>query len=103
MVLAELGNKITSALRNMANSTVIDKDVLDSMLKEISNALMAADVQFSLVVKLRKNLLEKIKLDDMAAGLNKRKIIQQVNLNRLLNFFIFFLSNSSLEMHAIRL
>ena len=79
MVLAELGSKITHALRNMSNSTVIDKEVVDAMLKEISNALMAADVQFNLVLKLRKNIRDKVKIEDMAAGLNKRKIIQQVS------------------------
>jgi len=80
MVLAELGNKITNALRNMANSTVIDKEVVDDMLKEIGNALMAADVEFKLVLKLRKNLSQKINLEEMAAGLNKRRLIQQVFL-----------------------
>jgi len=79
MVLSELGSKITNALRNMSNSTVIDKEVLDSMLKEICNALVTADVNFNLVIKLRKNITEKVKIEDMAAGLNKRKIIQQVH------------------------
>lgn len=67
MVLAELGGKITRALANMRNSTVIDEAVVDEMLKEIGNALIAADVQVSqnrsmvtnctqihLVMKLRK-------------------------------------------------
>jgi signal recognition particle GTPase len=40
MVLTELGNKITNALRKMADSTVINDDVLDEMLKEICNALV---------------------------------------------------------------
>ncbi len=35
MVLAELGSKITSALSNLANRTVIDQEALDAMLKEI--------------------------------------------------------------------
>jgi len=83
MVLSELGSKITNALRNMSNSTVIDKEVLDSMLKEICNALVTADVNFNLVIKLRKNITEKVKIEDMAAGLNKRKIIQQAVFEEL--------------------
>eukprot|EP01087_Luapelamoeba_hula_P004747 TRINITY_DN1469_c0_g1_i1.p1 TRINITY_DN1469_c0_g1~~TRINITY_DN1469_c0_g1_i1.p1 ORF type:complete len:496 (+),score=123.31 TRINITY_DN1469_c0_g1_i1:217-1704(+) len=83
MVLAELGSKITSALRNMANSTLIDKEVVDEMLKEIGNALMAADVQFSLVVQLRKRLATKLNVEEMAAGLNKRKLIQQAVFEEL--------------------
>lgn len=78
MVLAELGNKITKALSNMKNSTVIDDSVVDEMLKEIGNALIAADVQFQLVITLRKNIKKAINMDDLAGGLNKRKIIQKV-------------------------
>lgn len=80
MVLAELGNKITKAIANMRNSTVIDEAVIDEMLKEIGNALVAADVQLALVLKLRKNIKNKINLSDMAAGLNKRKLIQKVRV-----------------------
>jgi len=85
MVLAELGNRITNALRNMTNSTVIDPQVVDELLKEIGNALIASDVNVKLVVNMRKNLRDTIKIEDMAAGLNKRKIIQQAVFNELCN------------------
>jgi signal recognition particle subunit SRP54 len=78
MVLADLGNKITKAIANMRNSTVIDEEVVEEMLKEIGNALIAADVQFLLAAKLKKNIKAKINFADMPAGLNKRKIIQKV-------------------------
>jgi hypothetical protein len=35
MVLSELGTRINSALRNLGTKTVIDKDAVDGMLKEI--------------------------------------------------------------------
>jgi signal recognition particle subunit SRP54 len=82
-VLAELGSKITRAIVNMRNSTVIDESVLDEMLKEIGNALVAADVNFQLVLKLRKNIKSQINLEELAAGLNKRKIIQKVVFDEL--------------------
>lgn len=78
MVLAELGGKITRAISNMRNSHMIDETVLDEMLKEIGNALITADVQFQLVLKLRKNIKNTVNLTEMAGGLNKRKIIQKV-------------------------
>lgn len=83
MVLAELGNKITRALSNMRNSTIIDDAVVDEMLKEIGNALVAADVQLQLVMKLRKNIKTSIGLSDMAGGLNKRKLIQKTVFDEL--------------------
>lgn len=83
MVLSDLGSRIAGALRSMSNETVIDKKVVDDMLKEIGNALVAADVNFNLVLQLRKNLAKKINLDEMAAGVNRRKIIQQAVFEEL--------------------
>lgn len=62
----------------MTNASTIDTAVLDQMLKEIGNALMQADVNYQLVGKLRKNIKAKVNLEEMAAGHNKRKLIQQV-------------------------
>eukprot|EP01101_Sappina_pedata_P000410 TRINITY_DN1045_c0_g2_i1.p1 TRINITY_DN1045_c0_g2~~TRINITY_DN1045_c0_g2_i1.p1 ORF type:complete len:519 (+),score=230.89 TRINITY_DN1045_c0_g2_i1:55-1557(+) len=69
----------------MANSTVIDDDVIDSMLKDLGNALIASDVNVRLVMTMRKNLKDKLKLDEMPAGINKRKIIQQAVFEELCN------------------
>jgi len=77
MVLAELGSKITAALRTMTMSTVIDEKVLDEMLKEIVAALLSADVNVLLVSQLRNNIKKRINLDEMASGMNRRRIIQQ--------------------------
>ena len=56
MVLAELGRKITTALRSLNNATVINEEVLNAMLKEIVTALLEADVNIRLVKKLRENV-----------------------------------------------
>lgn len=56
MVLADLGRKITSAIRSLNSATVINEEVLDNMLKEISRALIEADVNVMLVKKLRDNV-----------------------------------------------
>eukprot|EP00128_Syssomonas_multiformis_P005225 Colp12_sorted_trinity150504_noHs@34501 len=83
MVLADLGRKITGALRSMANASVIDEEVLDAMLKEICGALLASDVNVKLVANLRKNIKAAVNFDDMASGLNKRKIIQKAVFDEL--------------------
>ncbi len=56
MVLAELGSKITSAIRKMTNSSVVDEEVLTAMLKEICAALLESDVNVKLVLQLRANI-----------------------------------------------
>ena len=83
MVLADLGRKITSALRSLSNATVINEEVLNSMLKEICAALLEADVNIRLVKKLRENVRLVIDFDDMAGGLNKRRMIQSAVFKEL--------------------
>lgn len=77
MVLLELGSKITSALQKMTKSTIIDEKVIDELVNDIVRALLSADVNVKLVAALRKNIKDKIKLDDMPAGINKRKAVQK--------------------------
>lgn len=83
MVLADLGRKITSALRSLSNATVINEEVLQAMLKEICTALLEADVNVKLVGKMRGNVRAAIDFDEMASGLNKRRIIQSTVFNEL--------------------
>jgi signal recognition particle subunit SRP54 len=56
MVLADLGRKITNAIRSLNSATVIDEEALNGMLKEISRALIEADVNVRLVKQLRDNV-----------------------------------------------
>lgn len=78
MVLAQLGGSISRALQQMSNATIIDEKVLNDCLNEITRALLQADVQFKLVRDMQNNIKKIVNLDDLAAGHNKRRIIQQV-------------------------
>ena len=42
------GRKITGALHNLSKATVINEDVLNSLLKEVCSALLEADVNIKL-------------------------------------------------------
>lgn len=83
MVLNELGNKITLALQAMSNQMVIDEKVLDACLKEICAALLQADVNVKLVAGLRNNIKKRVNVEELAAGLNKRKIIEKAVFEEL--------------------
>ncbi|KAK6637096.1 Signal recognition particle [Polyplax serrata] len=83
MVLADLGRKITSALHSLSKASVINEDVLNSMLKEICTALLEADVNIRLVKKLRENVRAVIDFEEMAGGLNKRRMIQSAVFKEL--------------------
>lgn len=88
MVLADLGRKITSALRSFNSSTIINEEVLNDLLKEICSALLSSDVNVLLVKRLRENIRSVIDFSEMAAGLNKRRMIHNAvfkELNKLLD------------------
>lgn len=83
MVLEGLGSRISDALRKMTNSTVIDENALKEMLKEITYALLEADVNVKNVSELRKNVTSRVNLEELAAGVNKRKLIQKAVFDEL--------------------
>ncbi|KAF7267208.1 signal recognition particle 54k [Rhynchophorus ferrugineus] len=83
MVLADLGRKITSALQGLSKATIINEEVLNGMLKEICTALLEADVNIKMVKKLRENVRAVIDFDEMAGGLNKRRMIQSAVFKEL--------------------
>lgn len=92
MVLAQLGGSISRAIQQMSNATIIDEKVLNECLNEITRALLQADVQFKLVREMQTNIKKIVNLDDLAAGHNKRRIIQQVRRR----FFVLIFSFNSL-------
>eukprot|EP00741_Cyanophora_paradoxa_P020412 tig00021254_g19703.t1 len=83
MVLAELGGKITKALRKLQETTLIDEKVFEDLLKEIAKALLESDVNVQLVKKLRENIKKTINFEELAAGVNKRKLIQKAVFDEL--------------------
>ena len=44
MVLGELGGRISRALAEMSNATVVDEAIIEACLKEITTALLQSDV-----------------------------------------------------------
>ncbi|KAF0925273.1 hypothetical protein E2562_015981 [Oryza meyeriana var. granulata] len=77
MVLAQLGGGISRALAQMRDATVIDEKVLTDCLHEIARALLQADVHIKMVSDMRSNIRRIVNLEALAAGINKRRIIQQ--------------------------
>jgi len=60
------------------------------MLKEICAALLEADVNIRLVKKLRENVRKVIDFDDMAGGINKRRMIQSAVFKELVKVSLSF-------------
>jgi len=67
----------------MSNSPVIDEDVLKQMLNEITRALLMSDVNIRLIKTLNNNIKNVVDFEEMAAGLNKRRILQKAVFSEL--------------------
>ncbi len=83
MVLNELGTSLTRALAQIGQASVIDGAVLDSFLKEICTALLQADVNVKQVSGLRTGVKNRVNLEQLAAGLNKQRIIEKAVFDEL--------------------
>ncbi|XP_010482225.1 PREDICTED: signal recognition particle 54 kDa protein 3-like [Camelina sativa] len=77
MVLAKLGGRITGTIKQMKNATIIDEKTLNDCLDEITRALLQYDVSFHLVKEMQTTIKKIVNLEDLAAGHNKRSIIEQ--------------------------
>jgi signal recognition particle subunit SRP54 len=89
MVLAELGQQISDALKKLNKASVIDDKLLDEILKEICNALMYSDVNIKYVMELRKTVSAQIKLQSVSsddpniAAQNLKRTILKVVVDEL--------------------
>ncbi|KAI3878347.1 hypothetical protein MKX03_021807 [Papaver bracteatum] len=93
MVLGELSGSISLDVQKMNNVTLIEEKALNDCLNEITRALLKADVHFDLVKNLKINIKKIVNLDDLAAGHNKRRIIQQILFLMVFSITFFFPDN----------
>lgn len=56
MVLAELGQKLASALKKLNTVAVVDEKVLSEILNDIASALLSADVNIKFVKRLQEHI-----------------------------------------------
>ena len=85
MVLQDLGRRINAAVTDLTRSPTLSEKAFDSMIKEISNALIEADVNIKLVSNLRKTIKSSVKFHDLPAHANKKRIIQKAVFDALVD------------------
>eukprot|EP01130_Rhizamoeba_saxonica_P002253 TRINITY_DN12095_c0_g1_i1.p1 TRINITY_DN12095_c0_g1~~TRINITY_DN12095_c0_g1_i1.p1 ORF type:complete len:473 (-),score=123.65 TRINITY_DN12095_c0_g1_i1:66-1484(-) len=86
MVLEGLAQKLQGALANVSrNSLTINQAAVNQLLKDVTNTLVEADVDFKLALQLRKNLIKKLDFSKMAPGANKYIAIQRALHDELCN------------------
>ena len=85
MVLQDLGRRINGALNDLTRAPTLDEKAFDGMIKEISNALVEADVNIKLVSTLRKTIKTTVKFHDLPTHANKKRIIQKAVFDSLVD------------------
>lgn len=83
MVLADLGSRLRGALSSVESGS---DDEITQMIKDICAALLESDVNVKLVLKLRENIKNQIKLQNVAlesSSMNKRKKLQKIIFDEL--------------------
>ena len=85
MVLGELGDRITAALNRLNSTTIVDDDVVNAMMQDISRALLGADVNVKIVMSLRNTVKTRFQADQEAVGTNKRKLVQRIVMEELVS------------------
>ncbi|MEW5318017.1 MAG: hypothetical protein WDW38_009271 [Sanguina aurantia] len=97
-VLGEMGVHITKALASMASAMVIDEKVLDVCLKEICTALLQADVNVKQVMGLRSGIKKRVNIEQLAAGLNKQRVIEKAVFDELCDMLDSGIDPKKLEL-----
>ena len=83
MVLQDLGRRINAAVQDLTRSPNLDEKAFEAMLKEISNALVEADVNVKLVMNLRQSVKRAIDFKNLAPAVNKKRLIQKTVYDEL--------------------
>jgi len=82
MVLLELGEKISGALKRLSKSTVVNDEAVKTCMNEIGMALLQADVSIKFVKKLKDNISEQFKMNK-EIGANLQIVIQRAVVEEL--------------------
>ncbi|KAF2865705.1 signal recognition particle protein [Massariosphaeria phaeospora] len=83
MVLQDLGRRINAAVSDLTRSPNLDEKAFEGMVKEISNALVEADVNVKLVMNLRNSIKRSVDFKHLAPGVNKKRLIQKTVFDEL--------------------
>src|SRR4030042_7066783 len=83
-MLEKLGEVIRKATDKIANAIFLDKDLVDSIVRELQRALIEADVNVSLVKELS-DRIKKSALDERIKGVEKKEHLVKLLHDELLN------------------
>ncbi len=85
MVLDNLGTSLKDALKKVANAGKIDKEVIDEVVKDIQRAMIQADVNVRLVMKLSGQIKNRALTESPPPGMDSREHVLRIVYTELVN------------------
>src|SRR5271157_4981669 len=85
MVLDNLGTSLKDALKKIANAGKIDKEVIDEVVKDIQRAMIQADVNVKLVMKLSNQIKNRALTESPPPGMDSREHVLRIVYTELVN------------------
>jgi signal recognition particle subunit SRP54 len=85
MVLDNLGNSLKDAVKKLANAGKIDRQVIDEVVKDIQRAMIQADVNVRLVMKLSSQIKNRALTEAPPAGMDSREHVLRIVYTELVN------------------
>ncbi|HIP34952.1 MAG TPA: signal recognition particle protein [Methanothermococcus okinawensis] len=83
-MLEKLGQSITKALNKIKNATFVDKKLIKEVIKDIQRALIQADVNVRLVLKMSKEIERRAIYEEVPKGLSKKEHIIKIVYEELI-------------------
>lgn len=83
MVLKNLGQSLRSTLKKIAKASTVDKDLIKEVVRDIQRALLTADINVKLVLKLTKEVERRALEDKPLAGMSAREHVIRIIYDEL--------------------
>jgi len=86
LVLEKLGTSLYEAIRKIAKANIVDEDLVKELIRDFQRALLQADVNVQLVMKLSQNIQKNALDEKLPPGISRREHVIKVVYDELTNF-----------------
>jgi len=85
MVLENLGESLRGTLKKIASAVTVDSKLIKEIVRDIQRALIQADVNVQLVLKLSKNIEKRALQEKPPAGMSAREHVIRIVYDELVS------------------
>ncbi|SET06680.1 signal recognition particle subunit FFH/SRP54 (srp54) [Methanococcoides vulcani] len=85
MVMDKLGSSLQDALKKLVGAGRIDEKTVNEVVKDIQRALLQADVNVKLVMKMSNHIKERALKEEVPSGMNPREHVIRIVYQELIN------------------